>query len=83
MNATARLPPHRARKRFGQNFLVDPAIVRRIVAAIDPRSDDRLIEIGPGLAALTDTLLEHVETIWEQPDEYLTFTRDYFRQRGF
>jgi 16S rRNA (adenine1518-N6/adenine1519-N6)-dimethyltransferase len=60
VNATARLPPHRARKRFGQNFLVDPAIVRRIVAAIDPRPGDRLIEIGPGLAALTDTLLAHV-----------------------
>jgi 16S rRNA (adenine1518-N6/adenine1519-N6)-dimethyltransferase len=59
-------PPHRARKRFGQNFLVAPAIVQRIVECIDPRPGDRLIEIGPGLGALTAALLEragHLEAI--------------------
>jgi 16S rRNA (adenine1518-N6/adenine1519-N6)-dimethyltransferase len=51
----------RPRKRFGQNFLVDPNIVRRIIAAIAPRADDVMVEIGPGRGALTYALLEHVE----------------------
>jgi len=49
---------HRARKRFGQNFLADPHYVRRIVEAVDPRPGERIVEIGPGLAALTDALVE-------------------------
>ena len=49
---------HVPRKRFGQNFLVDPHYVARIVAAIDPRPGDNLVEIGPGLAALTGPLIE-------------------------
>jgi 16S rRNA (adenine1518-N6/adenine1519-N6)-dimethyltransferase len=57
------LPAHRARKRFGQNFLVEPAIVRRIVDCIDPQPDDRLIEIGPGLGALTAALLTRVNRL--------------------
>ncbi len=52
--------PHRARKRFGQHFLHDPAVIARIVAAIDPRPGERLVEIGPGLGALTLPLLERV-----------------------
>jgi len=48
---------HRARKRFGQNFLRDPNIVRRIVAAIDPKPGEHLVEIGPGLGALTEPLI--------------------------
>lgn len=49
---------HRARKRFGQNFLRDLGIISRIVRAIGPREGDRLIEIGPGQGALTEPLLE-------------------------
>lgn len=49
---------HRARKRFGQHFLHDPGVLRRIVAAIDPQPDERIIEIGPGRGALTLPLLE-------------------------
>lgn len=49
---------HQPRKRFGQNFLTDPHYVARIVAAIDPQPGDRLVEIGPGLAALTRPLIE-------------------------
>jgi 16S rRNA (adenine1518-N6/adenine1519-N6)-dimethyltransferase len=49
---------HRARKRFGQHFLHDPGVIRRIVEAIDPRPGQRLVEIGPGLGALTAPLLE-------------------------
>ena len=48
----------RARKRFGQHFLHDRAVVRRIVDAIAPRPDDLVVEIGPGRGALTFPLLE-------------------------
>ncbi|HEU5442513.1 MAG TPA: 16S rRNA (adenine(1518)-N(6)/adenine(1519)-N(6))-dimethyltransferase RsmA [Steroidobacteraceae bacterium] len=48
----------RARKRFGQHFLHDPAVIERIVAAIAPRSGEALVEIGPGRGALTRRLLE-------------------------
>ena len=48
---------HRARKRFGQNFLVDAHYVARIIAAIDPRPGDNVVEIGPGLGALTRSLI--------------------------
>lgn len=50
-----------ARKRFGQNFLVDDGIIHGIVNAIDPKNDDVLVEIGPGLGALTQPLLERLE----------------------
>jgi 16S rRNA (adenine1518-N6/adenine1519-N6)-dimethyltransferase len=49
---------HIPRKRFGQNFLVDPQIVADIVRAIHPSRDDLLVEIGPGLGALTRPLLQ-------------------------
>lgn len=48
---------HQARKRFGQNFLADAHYVKRIVDAIDPGPGDNLVEIGPGLAALTGDLI--------------------------
>jgi 16S rRNA (adenine1518-N6/adenine1519-N6)-dimethyltransferase len=48
---------HVARKRFGQHFLHDPGILRRIVEAIAPQPEDRLVEIGPGEGALTLPLL--------------------------
>ena len=48
---------HRARKRFGQNFLHDQSVIARIVSAIRPKADDCLVEIGPGLGALTQPLL--------------------------
>ncbi|GAB4178549.1 MAG: 16S rRNA (adenine(1518)-N(6)/adenine(1519)-N(6)) -dimethyltransferase RsmA [Rhodocyclaceae bacterium] len=51
---------HTARKRFGQHFLIDRGVVRAIVAAIDPAPADRIVEIGPGLGALTIALLERV-----------------------
>lgn len=54
---TASRPPPR-RKRFGQHFLHDPSVLEHIVAAIAPRPDDRLVEIGPGRGALTRLLLE-------------------------
>jgi 16S rRNA (adenine1518-N6/adenine1519-N6)-dimethyltransferase len=48
---------HRARKRFGQNFLHDAGIIHRILRAIHARPDQRLLEIGPGQGALTEGLL--------------------------
>ncbi len=49
---------HRARKRFGQHFLADHAVIDRIVGAIAPQRGQTLVEIGPGLGALTGPLLE-------------------------
>jgi len=48
---------HTPRRRFGQNFLNDARVVERIVAAIDPRPGQHIVEIGPGLGALTRDLL--------------------------
>ncbi len=53
----------RARKRFGQHFLHDPAVIARIVAAIGPRPDQALVEIGPGPGALTAPLLGLTERL--------------------
>ncbi|MGH8297592.1 MAG: 16S rRNA (adenine(1518)-N(6)/adenine(1519)-N(6))-dimethyltransferase RsmA, partial [Steroidobacteraceae bacterium] len=56
------MPPRalrgRPRKRFGQHFLHDPAVIGRIAAAIAPASGDALVEIGPGRGALTGRLLQ-------------------------
>jgi 16S rRNA (adenine1518-N6/adenine1519-N6)-dimethyltransferase len=49
---------HVARKRFGQHFLIDDALIDAIVRAIDPRPGQPLVEIGPGLGALTQPVLE-------------------------
>lgn len=54
-------PPLVPRKRFGQNFLHDPAVLARIVAAIAPDRQDAMIEIGPGRGALTRPLLERLD----------------------
>lgn len=51
---------HQARKRFGQHFLTDEAVVDAIVRAIAPAADDTLVEIGPGLSALTEPLMRAV-----------------------
>jgi 16S rRNA (adenine1518-N6/adenine1519-N6)-dimethyltransferase len=49
---------HVARKRFGQHFLADIAVTDAIVRAVAPQPDDALVEIGPGLGALTDPLVQ-------------------------
>jgi 16S rRNA (adenine1518-N6/adenine1519-N6)-dimethyltransferase len=54
---------HRARKRFGQHFLHDPGVIARIVAAINPRPNDHMVEIGPGLGAITLPLLTRLERL--------------------
>jgi 16S rRNA (adenine1518-N6/adenine1519-N6)-dimethyltransferase len=54
---------HRARKRFGQNFLQDDGIIYSIVALINPGPDMHVIEIGPGLGALTIPLLRNLDQL--------------------
>jgi 16S rRNA (adenine1518-N6/adenine1519-N6)-dimethyltransferase len=54
---------HQPRKRFGQHFLADRHYVERIVAAIGPRRDDIVVEIGPGLGALTEPLLDRLDRL--------------------
>ena len=54
---------HQARKRFGQHFLHDEAVIAAIVRAIDPQPADRMVEIGPGLSALTRPLLGHLDRL--------------------
>ena len=49
---------HQARKRFGQHFLTDGSVLDAIVDEIDPKADDAVVEIGPGLGALTGPLVE-------------------------
>ena len=53
----------RAKKRLGQHFLHDPAVLRRLVDAIAPAPTDRMAEIGPGRGALTRLLLERLERL--------------------
>ena len=60
-----RVPPrrtlkHAPRKRFGQHFLTDGSVINAIVDAIAPREDQRIVEIGPGLGALTAGLMERI-----------------------
>ncbi|MEY4254683.1 MAG: hypothetical protein RLZZ566_2153 [Pseudomonadota bacterium] len=51
---------HQARKRFGQHFLTDVAVIDQIVQAIAPQPGDAMVEIGPGLAAMTQPLVERL-----------------------
>jgi 16S rRNA (adenine1518-N6/adenine1519-N6)-dimethyltransferase len=52
---------HQAKKRFGQNFLVDQSIIQSLISAIQPQENDLMVEIGPGLGALTKPLLAHLK----------------------
>ncbi|WP_226648961.1 16S rRNA (adenine(1518)-N(6)/adenine(1519)-N(6))-dimethyltransferase RsmA [Microbulbifer variabilis] len=54
---------HKARKRFGQNFLVDGNIIERIVRSIAPKETDKLVEIGPGQGAITELLLQRCPSL--------------------
>lgn len=58
-----RTAKHQPRKRFGQNFLHDQSIISQIVDSIGLSRDDNLIEIGPGMGALTEPLLEQVDVM--------------------
>lgn len=73
----------RAKKSLGQNFLVDEAVVERIVRAVGPRAGETLIEIGPGHGALTGRLLENAGRLVavEFDRDLASFLRERFNQR--
>ncbi|QAU35641.1 16S rRNA (adenine(1518)-N(6)/adenine(1519)-N(6))-dimethyltransferase RsmA [Janthinobacterium sp. 17J80-10] len=54
---------HIPRKRFGQNFLTDDGVLHDIIRAIDPQPGDAMVEIGPGLAAMTKLLLDSLQQL--------------------
>ena len=54
---------HMARKRFGQNFLTDQSVISRIVGAIAPDNDHVMVEIGPGLGALTEPVADMIDSL--------------------
>ena len=54
---------HVAKKRFGQNFLTDQGVIDSLVSAISPKADDLMVEIGPGLGALTKPLLQKLDML--------------------
>lgn len=71
---------HQAKKRFGQNFLVDQSIIADIVAAIHPKPADNMVEIGPGLGALTRPLLKtlnHLHVVEIDRDIIARLKTDY------
>ena len=55
--------PHKARKRFGQNFLNDRQVIERIISTISPKKKDDIVEIGPGKGAITFPLLEQLNKL--------------------
>lgn len=57
------MPKHRAKKKFGQHFLHDQNIIQRIINTINPQQDQTIVEIGPGLGALTFPLLKQVDSL--------------------
>ena len=75
---------HVPRKRFAQNFLTDEAVIADIIAAIAPQPADRLIEIGPGLGALTRPLaarLDHLHVVEIDRDIVARLKRDFPPER--
>lgn len=71
---------HVARKRFGQNFLVDDGVINAIVNTIGPRTDDLMVEIGPGLGALTTPVVEwiaHLHVVELDRDLVARLTRKF------
>ena len=75
---------HVARKRFGQNFLVDQGIISAIVAAINPQRGDTMVEIGPGLGALSEPLLarlDHLHVVEIDRDLIARLKRQHSRER--
>src|SRR5580704_16563712 len=59
----ARVPLMPVRKRFGQHFLHDPAVIRRIIDTVAPQASERIVEVGPGRGALTWGLLERAKRL--------------------
>jgi len=76
---------HKARKRFGQNFLHDQGVIDRIVACINPKEGEHLVEIGPGQGALTEGLLDsakQLDAIELDRDLYPILRAKFFKYEG-
>ena len=61
----------KAKKKFGQNFLVDPFFIHQIIKEINLKDDDEILEIGPGKGAITNPILQkikHISVIEIDPD---------------
>lgn len=71
---------HQARKRFGQNFLVDQQIIAQIVAAVALKAEHNLVEIGPGMGAITEQLVTHCPSmsVLELDKDLVAFLSDKF-----
>ena len=75
---------HIARKRFGQNFLHDNNVLSSITESINPRAGDAMVEIGPGLAAMTDQLLRslpHMHVVELDRDLVARLEKKYPREK--
>lgn len=75
---------HIPRKRFGQNFLIDRQVIADIVAVIHPQPDDVMVEIGPGLGAITQPLLKtlhHLHVVEIDRDIVARLHREYAPER--
>lgn len=75
---------HIARKRFGQNFLQDDNVLAHIIESINPHANDAMVEIGPGLAAMTDLLLrsaKHMHVVELDRDLVARLEKQYPRER--
>jgi 16S rRNA (adenine1518-N6/adenine1519-N6)-dimethyltransferase len=75
---------HVARKRFGQNFLTDDNVLHNIIEGIGPRSGDTMVEIGPGLAAMTALILkelDHMHVVELDRDLVARLEKAYPRER--
>jgi len=73
---------HIPKKRLGQNFLIDPNVLRKIVKVIDPQKHDLIVEVGPGKGALTKHLLESGAEIHaiELDPELFTYLQHEFKE---
>ncbi|MBT4759284.1 MAG: 16S rRNA (adenine(1518)-N(6)/adenine(1519)-N(6))-dimethyltransferase, partial [Nitrosomonadales bacterium] len=61
----------KAKKKFGQNFLIDSHYVAKIIKEINPKESDNILEIGPGLGAITNPILKkvrHISVVEIDPD---------------
>jgi len=78
---------HQARKRFGQNFLHDPRVINNIVKSIRPREGDNMVEIGPGMGAITEHLLDgthgHLHVVELDRDLIPGLKVKFFNHPGF
>jgi len=53
----------KAKKKYGQNFLIDPFVIKNIVGLINPQEEDKILEIGPGLGSITFPILDKIKKI--------------------